>query len=62
MANHLGMDKSLAINQLHAAGYSQRRIARALKVSRGAVKRHLAENGVSSRVKAAIDSRVKSGH
>lgn len=48
MANHLSMDKSLAINQLHAAGYSQRRIARTLKVSRGAVKRHLAENGSNS--------------
>lgn len=36
------MDKSLAINNLRAAGYSERRIARTLNVSRGAVRRHLA--------------------
>jgi len=42
MANQLTMDKSLAVNNLRAAGYSERRIARALKVSRGAVRRHLA--------------------
>jgi len=43
MANQLAMDKSLAINNLRAAGYSQRRIARTLGVSRGAVRRHLRE-------------------
>lgn len=42
MANQLTMDKSLAISNLRAAGYSQRRIARTLDVSRGAVRRHLA--------------------
>jgi len=42
MANQLKMDKSLAINNLRAAGYSERRIARTLNVSRGAVRRHLA--------------------
>jgi len=43
MANQLAMDKSFAINNLHAAGYSQRRIAETLGVSRGAVRRHLRE-------------------
>jgi len=42
MANRLAMDKSLAINNLRAAGYSQRRIAETLEISRGAVRRHLA--------------------
>ena len=42
MANQLAMDKSLAINNLRDAGYSQRRIAKTLGVSRGAVRRHLA--------------------
>ncbi|WP_153559406.1 hypothetical protein [Roseimaritima sediminicola] len=37
MANQLTMDKSLAINNLRAAGYSERRIADSL----GAVRRHL---------------------
>lgn len=41
MANQLAMDKSFAINNLHAAGYSERRIAETLGVSRGAVRRHL---------------------
>lgn len=41
MANQLTMDKSLAINNLRAAGYSERRIAETLGVSRGAVRRHL---------------------
>jgi len=35
------MDKSFAINNLRAAGYSERRIADTLGVSRGAVRRHL---------------------
>lgn len=42
MANQLAMDKSLAIQNLRAAGYSERRIAETLEVSRGAVRRHLA--------------------
>lgn len=41
MANQLAMDKSFAINNLRAAGYSERRIAETLGVSRGAVRRHL---------------------
>ena len=48
MANQLGMDKSLAIKQLRAAGYSERRIAKTLNISRGAVRRHLANNGSNS--------------
>lgn len=48
MANRLGMDKSLAIRQLRAAGYSERRIAKTLGISRGAVRRHLADNGSNS--------------
>ncbi len=41
MANQLAMDKSFAINNLRTAGYSERRIAETLGVSRGAVRRHL---------------------
>lgn len=41
MANQLTMDKSFAINNLRCAGYSERRIAQTLGVSRGAVRRHL---------------------
>jgi transposase len=41
MANQLAMDKSFAINNLRDAGYSERRIAQTLGVSRGAVRRHL---------------------
>lgn len=41
MANQLAMDKSFAINNLRASGYSERRIAETLGVSRGAVRRHL---------------------
>lgn len=41
MANQLAMDKSFAIQNLRAAGYSERRIARTLGISRGAVRRHL---------------------
>ncbi len=39
--NQLAMDKSFAINSLRSAGYSERRIAQTLGVSRGAVRRHL---------------------
>ena len=48
MANQLAMDKSLAINNLRNAGYSERRIAKTLGVSRGAVRRHLASESSSS--------------
>ena len=46
MAYQLGMDKTLAIRQLRESGMSEREIARALGVSRNAVRRHLA--GISS--------------
>ena len=39
------MDKVLAIKHLHAAGYSERRIAEQLQVSRKAVRRHLGRGG-----------------
>jgi hypothetical protein len=39
--NQLAMDKSFAINNLRRSGYSERRIAETLGVSRGAVRRHL---------------------
>jgi transposase len=48
MANRLAMDKSLAVNNLRAAGYSQRRIAETLGISRGAVRRHLADDKPNS--------------
>ena len=41
MANQLSMDKTLAISHLNQQGMSQRAIATALGVSRGAVIRHL---------------------
>lgn len=48
MANQLKMDKSLAINNLRDAGYSERRIAKTLDISRGAVRRHLAAESSNS--------------
>ncbi len=57
MANQLGMDESLAIKQLRAAGYSERRIAQTLGGSRGAVRRHVAGNG-SNNTKAQTGSDV----
>jgi predicted transcriptional regulator len=48
MANRLTMDKSLGISSLRAAGYSQRRIAETLGISRGAVRRHLTAEGSNS--------------
>jgi transposase len=48
MANRLAMDKSLAIKNLHVAGYSERRIAETLEISRGAVRRHLAADNPNS--------------
>jgi len=41
LANYLKVPKSLALKQLHAQGLSQRQIAEARGVSRGAVIRHL---------------------
>lgn len=48
MTDQLAMDKSLAINNLRSAGYSERRIAKTLGVSRGAVRRHLASENSNS--------------
>lgn len=48
VANRLSMDKSLAIQNLRAAGYSERRIAQTLGISRGAVRRHLAAHAPNS--------------
>ena len=44
MANHLAMDKVLAVKQLHAAGRSWRDIARTLVIDRKTVARILHEN------------------
>lgn len=66
MANHLKVAKVSSIKELHAQGWSQRRIARELGVSRGAVSRHLQSasneakaptgSGGSNRAKAPIGS------
>lgn len=58
MANQLAMDKSLAISNLHDAGYSDRRIARTLGISRGAVQRHLAAQK-PNRIKASTAPAAK---
>ena len=50
MANHLQVAKVSSILELHAQGWSQRRIARELGVSRGAVARHL--RAAANRAKA----------
>lgn len=44
VANHLAMDKALAVQQLHAAGRSRRDIARTLGIDRKTVARVLSEN------------------
>ncbi len=44
MANRLKVAKVLSIKQLHGQGWSQRRIARELRISRDAVARHLAKS------------------
>ena len=41
MTNQLKVSKVQSINDLHALGWSQRRIARELGISRGAVARNL---------------------
>lgn len=45
MARQLAMDKVLAIKHLEQSGYSERRIAEQLGVSRKAVRNHLGRNG-----------------
>ena len=47
MANRLKVAKVLSIKQLHDQGWSQRRIAGALEISRDAVARHLAKTADS---------------
>ena len=47
MANRLKVAKVLSIKQLHDQGWSQRRIARELGISRDAVARHLAKSADS---------------
>ena len=54
MANHLQVAKVLSIKTLHEQGWSQRRIARELGISREAVARHLRE--LSNQAKAPIGS------
>ena len=62
MANRLKMDKSLAIKELRAAGYSERRIAETLGVSRGAVRRHLATETPNSTKAQTGQAQTGSGH
>lgn len=54
MANHLKVAKVSSIKELHGQGWSQRRIAEELGVSRGAVSRHL--RTVSNESKAPTGS------
>ncbi len=55
MVHQLGMAKSLAISNLRASGLSERKIAEALRVSRNAVRRHLAAE-ISNDTKAQTGS------
>lgn len=55
MANRLKVAKVLSIHALHQAGWSQRRIAREVGISRGAVARHLRSR--SNGAKAPTGSR-----
>jgi transposase len=58
MANQLAMDKVLAIQGLASRGYSERRIAEALQISRKAVRRHLGRDlGLS----ASKDTKAPTG-
>ena len=43
MSNHLSMEKVHSIKQLHASGWSIRRIAKSLSIDRKTVKRYLQE-------------------
>ena len=54
MANHLKVAKVSSINELYAQVWSQRRIARELGVSRGAVSRHV--RAVSNEAQASTGS------
>ncbi len=62
MANQLGMSKSLAIRNLRASGLSERKIAEALGVSRGAVRRHLAaESSKDTKAPTGSDEAEETG-
>ena len=58
MANRLGMHKSPAIKAFVAAGRSERKTAKVLQVSRGAVRRHLGREG-ANRTKAPTGSATR---
>jgi len=59
MANRLKVANVFSIKSLHEAGWSQRRIAREVGVSRGAVARHLQK--LSNDAKASIESADSNG-
>ncbi len=66
MANQLGMDKVFSIQQLHSSGMSERGIARALGISRNAVRRHLAGNsscdgGLGTAAEDSNDTKAPTG-
>lgn len=58
MANQLAMDKALAIQGLASRGFSERRIAETLQISRKAVRRHL---GRDSAPFASKDTKAPTG-
>jgi transposase len=55
MANRLKVAKVSSIRELHSQGWSQRRIAGELGVSRGAVSRHLQESSNEAKASAGSD-------
>lgn len=55
MANRLKVANVLSIQSLHAQGWSQRRIARELGVSRGAVARHLRNSSTEAKASGGSD-------
>lgn len=61
MANHMKVAKVSSIKELYAQGWSQRRIARELGVSRGAVRRHLqaTANGTQADSPSGDSNRAK---
>lgn len=59
MANRLKVAKVSTIQDLHAQGWSQRRIARELGISRGAVARHL--QAAANEAKAPLGSESSNG-
>ena len=55
MANHLKVAKVLSIQTLHDQGWSQRRIARELGVSRDSVAKYLRENSKPAKAPTGSD-------